>query len=376
MSKLEKGLKEWVALGFINQDQAQRIHDHEASKPESSWILSGLLILGVVIVGIGVISLIAANWNQIPDALKLGGDFVLLAVLALVTLHSWETKKAIHFEVLLLFFLFLCLASIGLISQIYHTGGKLYQALMLWSLITFAAALAARQVFVPFMWAGAFITGIVFTALDSVALQSIFHNNYQAVFMAVPLLCAGFTVVSKSLVGEIGSTRAFRSWTLIGGLVALAVAEVPHLSQGKTYDFLIAYIPGYFLAAFAAFGIWQSLEYRNIQKTLLLVTLGLFIVPFHLPLLEVTTSIVYATFTILVLGLMSVFLASVKERRLFQWFLLFLGLRFLVLYFQALGGLATTGVGLIISGGMVIGMAVLWNKYRTALAVWAERWVQ
>lgn len=109
---------------------------------------------------------------------------------------------------------------------------------------------------------------------------------------------------------------------------------------------------------------------------LLLVMLGAFLIPFHLPLLEVKASIAYATFTILVLGLMSVFLASLKERKLFQWFLFFLGMRFLVLYFQALGGLATTGVGLIISGGMVIGMAVLWNKYRTALAVWAERWAQ
>jgi uncharacterized membrane protein len=176
MSKLEKGLKEWVSLGFINPDQAKRIRDYESARPESSWILSGLLILGAVIVGIGVISLIAANWNEIPDALKLGADFALLAVLALATLQSWETKKAIQFEVLLLSFLILCLASIGLISQIYHTGGKLYQALMLWSLITFAAALAARQMFVPFMWVGAFLTGIVFTALDSVALQSIFQK--------------------------------------------------------------------------------------------------------------------------------------------------------------------------------------------------------
>jgi uncharacterized membrane protein len=376
MSKLDRNLNEWTGLGLITKDQAEKIRFHESSKPEASWILSGLLILGVIIVGIGVISLIAANWNEIPDPVKLGGDFLLLAALAFATLHSWEAKKAIQFEVLLLFFLILCLASIGLISQIYHTGGKLYEALMLWSLITFAAALAARQMFVPFIWAGAFLTGIVFTALDSVALQSIFQKNYQAVFMAVPLLCAGFTIVSKGLAGEIGSTRAFRSWTLIGGLVALMVAELHELSRGKVNSGLTEYIPGYFLAAFAAYGIWRSLEYRNVQKTLLLVTLGLFLIPFHLPLLEVKTSIAYATFTIAVLGLMAIFLASLKERRLFQWFLFFLGMRFLVLYFQALGGLATTGVGLIISGGLVIAMAVLWNKYRTALAVWAERWVQ
>lgn len=96
MSKLEKGLKEWVTLGFINQEQANKIHNHELKKPEVSWVLLGLLILGAVIVGLGIISLIAANWYMMPDALKLGLNFLLLVVLAFLTLRSWENKKAIY----------------------------------------------------------------------------------------------------------------------------------------------------------------------------------------------------------------------------------------------------------------------------------------
>ena len=158
--------------------------------------------------------------------------------------------------------------------------------------------------------------------------------------------------------------------------MALTVAELIELSRGTIFNGLSPYIPGYFLAAYAVIGIWQCIEYSRIQKMLLLLTLGIFLIPFHLPLMGVNSSIAYASFTIVVLGLMTIFLASLKERRLFQWFLFFLGARFLVLYFQALGGLATTGVGLIVSGGLVIAMAVLWNKYRVALAVWAERWVR
>lgn len=376
MSKLEKDLKEWVALGLISSDQEARIREHEAAKPEGSWILSGLLILGAVIIGIGVISLIAANWNEIPNGAKLAGDFILLIALAFAALRSWESKKPIQFEVLLLSFLILCLASIGLIAQIYHTDGKLYQALMLWSLITSGAMLAARQLFVPFMWTGAFLTGAAFAASSSVTLQPIFRENYQAIFMALPLLAAGLAIVSRSLAGETGTTRAFRSWTLIGGLIALVVAELHESSRNLSYTGLTAYAPGYLLAAFTAFSIWQSAEYRNIQKMLLLTLLGVFLIPFHLPLLEVKLSVVYAAFTIVILGLMAVFLASLKERRLFQWLLLALGARFLVLYFEALGGLATTGAGLIVSGGVVIAMTILWNKYRTALAVWAEGWMR
>jgi uncharacterized membrane protein len=376
MSKLEKGLKEWVSEGFINQEQADRINAFESSKPENSWILSGLLILGAIIIGIGVISLIAANWYQIPNSIKIATDFILLSAVAFWTLKTWESKKNVQFEVLLLFFMLLCLASIGLISQIYHTGGKLYQALMFWSLITFPVALAARQLFVPFLWTTGFLIGLVFTALDSIALQSIFLKNYQAVFMTVPLLCAGLSMVSKSLAGDVGSTRAFQAWTILSGLAALDIAELYKFFGGYFYSGLNSYIPGYIFAALTAFAILQSNEYRKIQKILLLGVLSCFLTLFHLHLLDITASIIFAAFSISALGLMSIFLASIKKRILFQWFLVLLGLRFLALYFQALGGLATTGVGLIISGGIVIGMAVLWNKYRSKLAAWAERWAQ
>ena len=375
MSKLEKGLKEWVSLGLITHDQAKLILDHEAAKPESSWVLSGSLILGAVIVGIGVISLIAANWDGIPDAIKLAGDFALLAGLAFAILRSWESKREILFETLLVFFLIICLASIGLISQVYHTTGALYQALLLWSGITLFAALAARRIFVPSMWTGAFLTGVFFTTMEEPALQSLFHKNSYSVFMAMPLLCASMTVVSKALAGESVSTRAFRQWTLYSGITALVVAEASFFPRRFDHP-IIGFVPGYLLAALVAFGIWQSLEYRRIQKWILVAALGSFMIALHLPVLDFNSPIIYAAFTIVVLGSMAFYVASLKERRWFQWFLSALGVRFLVLYFQAFGGLAMTGFGLILSGAFVIGMATLWNKYRKPIEAWAERSAQ
>lgn len=374
MSKLENDLKEWVNLGFIHQDQAIKIRDYDASKPESSWALSGLLALGAIIVGIGIVSLIAANWQQIPDSLKLTCDFLLLIALAYWTLKTWESKKPIQFEVLLISYLILCLASIGLISQIFHTGGRLYQALLLWSAIAFAPNLASHKVLVPFLWTAGFLSGVAFSAYESTSLQPIFHKNHQIIFMTLPVLCAAFMMVAKSLFGEVGTTRAFRYWTVIGGLVGLAAAEMGRLTRPDSNSLLIAIMPAYVLAAFAGFGILLSIEYRKVQKVLLVLILGLFLVAFHLPHGNLWYSLIHATLTITVLGLFSMLLAGLQERKLFQWILSFLGLRFLFLYFQALGGLAVTGVGLIISGGIVIGMAILWNKYRTALADWAESW--
>ena len=70
MTRIEKMLDDWVAKDLITQEQAKKISDYESSRPGSSWVLYGFLILGAVIIGIGVISLIAANWKNvflIPD---------------------------------------------------------------------------------------------------------------------------------------------------------------------------------------------------------------------------------------------------------------------------------------------------------------------
>lgn len=376
MSQLDKDLKEWVSFGLIDVEHAQRIRAHESAKPESSWILSGILILGVVVIGIGVISMIAANWHMIPDALKLGVDFLIMAALAVACIREWNKKKYIVFESLLLIFMLFCLATIGLISQVFHTGGELYEALMLWSVITFGAILASRFLFVPLIWMAAFLIGVIGTAESSGSFYFIFQKNSVAIGMMIPLLSGAMTVASKRFAGEIGMTRAFRVSTLIAIVLALEVVELQHWISSVKITSVLAYVPGYVLAALVTLGIFKSSEYSKNQKTIVLAALGVFIIPFHFPLVEITSPFIYGFFTIVTLSLTAIFLASLHARRGFQWFLFYIGIRFLVFYFQALGGLAATGFGLIVSGMLILGMAALWHKYRKPLEIWAERNMQ
>ena len=132
------------------------------------------------------------------------------------------------------------------------------------------------------------------------------------------------------------------------------------------------FVPAYFFALITLAGILASSEYRNIQKILLGAAIFFFLIPFHFPLLQITEKIIYAANSVVTLGILAVFFASIRQRNLFQFFLTLVGLRFLILYFQALGGLAATGVGLIISGAVIIGVVTLWNKHRKAFAGWVE----
>ena len=376
MSRLEKRLNDWVSNNLLSREQAEGIRRYESNLPGSSWVLYSFLILGASIIGVGVISVIAANWDTIPDWAKLGADFLLLIGLAIAIHLTWDKKQSIQFEVLLVCFLFLCLASIGLISQIYHTGGKFYQALMLWTLITAGIPLVSQKTFGPFLWVSGFFTALISMALISPSLESLYKYNFMAVYMAVPLLSAVLAVPSKKFLGEGGLTSAFHGWILIGILMGLAVAETGiygysrHLNYSETG--FPAYLPGYILGTVSALGVCFNSEISRSQKILLLVFLVTYFLPFHLLYMIEEPGNILAFCTIINLSLLAIFLASIQQRKLFQFLLFVVGIRFLILYFQAFGGLALTGFGLIMSGILIISMVVYWNKYRVQMAAWSE----
>lgn len=372
MSKLKKQLDEWVSQQFINKDQAKAIFEFEEAKPSQSWVLYSFLTLGAVVISIGIISLIASNWKNIPDSMKIAGDFTFMGILGFSAFSCWNKGHEVAFEVLLLVFMLFILASIGLISQVYHTGGELYQALMLWSLITAGVAFVSQKFFVPYIWAGAFLGSLTFTLVESPLFLPIFYRSGAPILMWLPLLAALMAIGCRNIAGEVAQTKAFRSISLSCGIFGLILIEARLWTRAANELNLVSYIPGYILLALCLYGIMYSKEYREIQKRVLYGALVFYIIPFHFPLFGVKAEVAYAAFTILTLSTIAIFLASLGERKKFQYFITLVGLRFLILYFEALGSLAQTGFGLIISGLIIIGLVSLWNKYRRPFSIWAE----
>lgn len=412
MTKIEKLLQEWVSLNFVTKDQAAKIAAYESKRSgdslgvaaeqrsssdssqtgeelkgsDGSKVVYGFSILGAIIIGIGIISVIAANWNNISDFVKLAADFALLVGLAYGAFTAWNKKKLMVFEILLVSLMIHALASIGLISQIYHTGGKLYQAVLMWSAITVGIAMASKKLVAPFLWTSGFFTALILYILDTKsALYYVFHNNEAQLFLAVPLLSAVFAVILKSFASESPQVKALTVWTLFGSLVSVFTMEIilRGFTRSNGYDFS-AFLPTYTLSAVIAFAVALSLEFNKGQKILLMSALAIYVSFEHLTLFKIfhkgnyieNRGVIYylipALFSISYMMCMAVFMASRKYQGIFQKLLILIGLRFLVLYFQAFGGLAATGVGLIVSGILIIGSVVLWNKHRKRIGDWAE----
>ena len=78
--RLQRMLSRWQEQGLLTAEQQSAIVAHErdsAAVGRGRWVLYGLLMTGGCVLGIGIISLIAANWRAIPGWFKLTTDFAL-----------------------------------------------------------------------------------------------------------------------------------------------------------------------------------------------------------------------------------------------------------------------------------------------------------
>ena len=135
---LAKEAREWVNDNLISESQAEKIcNRYHADYHQSSNRSFGyhvLIALGYLFIGLAVITILGANWNDIPRALRMSGLIavtLLTHVLAIKRLSSNQESAAIGLFLLANMFYG---ASIILIAQIYHLGEHMPDGVLWWAL--------------------------------------------------------------------------------------------------------------------------------------------------------------------------------------------------------------------------------------------------
>lgn len=384
--KLSKKLDIWLEHKLIDKQQHQRILAFEGEQASGShWFLYGFLILGAVTTGIGVISLIANNWAAIPASVKLGIDFLLLIAIAVGIYRLQRSAHSVWSDVLLVAFQVLVLASIGLISQIYHVQGEIYTALLVWSVITFWISLYARQYFPPFLWVSLFIIGFSWSVLDwQVALLE--GKHWWSVDRPLNLLFV-FTVFTSLLLSHFSLKQqrydfasSFQLWFIVSGLASLIYADLLYwtMQWESTPDALM--IPAYLVAIGFIVHTYLRKELPRYNRVLIIIASLLFLLLFRPEWVMLTgndDSLLKELFApvliISILLLYALHVGSMGRKTLFNITTFLIGIRFLVVYFEVIGDLAMTGIGLIISGLAIIAVTYGWYRSRDALHAWVKR---
>jgi uncharacterized membrane protein len=364
LGNLDKHLSDWQSQGLLSPEQADRIRQFEADRAPQSRLLTVLTILAVLSIGLGIISLIAANWNQIPAWFKLFSYFSLMLA-QVYALFRWDHKPGLVREGLYFLYILSILAGIGLIAQVFHVPSDGWRGPTLWSVLSLGLMLRARTEPSVLLWFAGFTwawLGFVF--------QSSTHEfvRLQCFMASVAVLCIGASwnghwklpEPQRSLTLHLGSL-----FVLVAGPWCLLARSSQDVRSG--IDFAVAVL----LAA-----VWLFVLARQLKKTLLvaagIVALGFFARWWiadlaQRDLLEQWPNFLDTIAFTIQLSAMGLFALHWDRGRIFDGLTLLMAARIFTLFFTLFGTLFMTGAGLVIFGIIVLGLLRVWYCYHDRL---------
>ncbi len=134
-------LPELTTNGVLTEEAASKIrayyHHKEQQQPQKIRFIFG--ILGSTLVGLGIILMVAHNWDNLGRMAKLFFSFLPLIIGQLLCAYTLMKKadNRTWREASASFLFFAVGASIALVAQVYHIPGNLASFLLTWVLLCF-----------------------------------------------------------------------------------------------------------------------------------------------------------------------------------------------------------------------------------------------
>lgn len=220
---LEQESARWVRESIVSSEQATRICELYPPPSATPWGLIVFSGLGAVVIGLGVILLLAYNWALIP---KVGKLALVFAGVAGAHGAAWKFRGSGDWkdglaEVFALLGTMLFGAGIWLVAQVYHIDEHYPNGFLFWGLGALALAWAMRSV--P--------QGLLATAALTVwGCVEVFHFSTPLDF-AWLLLAGGVGALAWQL-------RSALLWAaLLAGLETLILSHVSFWGGGESVFF-------------------------------------------------------------------------------------------------------------------------------------------
>jgi uncharacterized membrane protein len=245
--RLKQEASFWQENGILDAAQLARLSELygfdtlPTSNPRS--LVGSIVTFGMLLVGLGVLTFVAANWLSIPTALK-----VVLLLAALWGAYGggyylWKVKgtSPVLGQGLILLGSLIYGGNIALFGQIFHVDGDLYQLCMLWTVGALAVAYAL----------GSFPSGVLALIVAGIGYLDWANSNYlqRSDFLA-QLLPWGGLLLFLPLAYRMGSRWMF-------DIVCLAFAGFVLANSVFGYNFFSndTYLP--YLVLMFVLALWS-----------------------------------------------------------------------------------------------------------------------
>lgn len=354
-------IEAWHKAGVIDAATRDRLLAYEAenARPVALWAVFGI---GALAIGLGLISVVAANWEEIPGLFRLSVHLALIvAGLAALAMREEELAARSPFVVEALLFVTgaLGLTFFGHLGQVYQTDAPLWQPLAAW-LVLFAPLMlmmgrgssAASALMVVILWA-------VWDYADlGIRKQDTAFTLWLALVTSLPVLIAplagwlryrsargefwrrleqialAYAVAGASFAAVLASTGAFSRSDALVSPAAMAVRAAIGVGAGLALAMLRPGTSGRMAGAIiAGAGLVLPLAYALNDQDILAAAL----------------------FMALWAGIAA---AALKAgwRGVFQLAVGVIALRLIILSFELASDLLLSGFGLIVAGLLVLGV--------------------
>lgn len=374
---IAKKLELWQQEKLISVEQTKAILNFE-SQSRKPIFMYYLLALGLFCIGLGIVSLIASNWQIIPAQIKLLLDLVLLLGVAWGLYDTNSKGKLWVFEGLTLFYAILILASIGLIAQIYQIQPDGYKAYLLWSILVFPMVIYTSRTALPIIWLPVLsVSGL--DLLDNIPffsrIMDILGRSFPFAISISGILVLSFVYrfLAVNFRTRLASLiKSMKFWLVFDIVIMILIMDFlggnsfhtdfgsKLFNHGNQWSTLVIAI---LIIGTVGFGYFSNKHnYSRLLTCVMAILLGFSLIYIVLPNNETMLNLWGFLLSSSVLCCLVAYALLKSRRRLLNLTTALIALRIFIVYLQVFGTLLLTSIGLIVSGFVFLAILYAWRR--------------
>ena len=152
MNISKKELEKLSNEGLITSQQVENIISFYQKNNDNSKLWKRLFVIAGLLIALGIILIIGANWAGIPNFIKITVDFVLFLVLIYADYYFITNNKKNLSEVFLVISFFMVAGTIGLIAQVYNLDGGWLSFARFWMFLTIPFVFLSKTYLINILW--------------------------------------------------------------------------------------------------------------------------------------------------------------------------------------------------------------------------------
>ena len=360
-------ITEWHGAGLIDADTRDRLLAYEVahSRPLALWAVWGI---GALAIGLGLVSVVAANWEDIPGLVRLAIHLALIA--ALLALLFFREERLVErspwaVEALVFITAALGLTFFGHLGQVYQTSSPLWQPLAVWLALFVPLLLLTGR---SWPTALAVLGGAAWCASEYTSDRNGFNGQapllrdlWLAFVLTLPVAFAPLSAWARARSARPDFWRRLEQLALAyavgcASLVA-SVAGTEGLRDSNTANEWASLLLSGAVMALAGLGVVVARPGTSGRMAGAIIVGAGVVMP--LAYLASDATVAAALLFFALWGGIAAAALTAHWRGVFQMAVGVIAVRLIILSFELAADLLTSGFGLIVSGVMILGVAWL-----------------